>query len=122
MVNDPWVIRKFEKEDVRLFTKELRYLASEICYYYRKYGTINMADFYTYLTDKEELLVVYNFITSLDYEEEISVKAIEDYITVIKEYNVRQEIKRLSELLKNENDDLEKSKIADKIAKLRIGE
>ena len=73
MVNDPWVIRKFEKEDVRLLTKELRYLASEICYYYRKYGTINMADFYTYLTDKEELLVVYNFITNLDYEEEVSV-------------------------------------------------
>lgn len=122
MVNDPWVIRKFEKEDVRLFTKELRYLASEICYYYRKYGTINMADFYTYLTDKEELLVVYNFITNLDYEEEISVKAIEDYITVIKEYNVRQEIKRLSDLVKKENDPIEKAKIAERIRLLRIGE
>lgn len=122
MVNDPWVIRKFEKEEVRLFTKELRYLASEICYYYRKYGTINMADFYTYLTDKEELLVVYNFITNLDYEEEISVKAIEDYITVIKEYNVRQEIKRLSDLVKKENDPIEKAKIAERIRLLRIGE
>lgn len=122
MVNDPWVIRKFEKEDVRLFTKELRYLASEICYYYRKYGTINMADFYTYLTDKEELLVVYNFIINLDYEDEISVKAIEDYITVIKEYNVRQEIKRLSDLVKKENDPIEKAKIAERIRLLRIGE
>ncbi len=122
MVNDPWVIRKFEKENVRLLTKELRYLASEICYYYRKYGTINMADFYTYLTDKEELLVVYNFITNLDYEDEISVKAIEDYITVINEYNVRQEIKRLSDLVKKENDPIEKAKIAEKIRLLRIGE
>ena len=122
MVNDSWVIRKFEKEDVRLFTKELRYLASEICYYYRKYGTINMADFYTYLTDKEELLVVYNFIINLDYEDEISVKAIEDYITVIKEYNVRQEIKRLSDLVKKENDPIEKAKIAERIRLLRIGE
>lgn len=122
MVNDPWVIRKFEKENVRLMTQELRYLASEICYYYRKYGTINMADFYTYLTDKEELLVVYNFIINLDYEEEISVKAIEDYITVIKEYNVRQEIKRLNDLIKKENDPIEKAKIAEKIRLLRIGE
>lgn len=122
MVNDPWVIRKFEKEDVHLMTKELRYLASEICYYYRKYGTINMADFYTYLTDKEELLVVYNFITNLDYEDEISVKAIEDYIMVIKEYNVRQEIKRLSDLIKKENDPIEKAKIAERIRLLRIGE
>lgn len=122
MVNDSWVIRKFEKENVRLLTKELRYLASEICYYYRKYGTINMADFYTYLTDKEELLVVYNFITNLDYEDEISVKAIEDYITVINEYNMRQEIKRLSDLVKKENDPIEKAKIAEKIRLLRIGE
>lgn len=122
MVNDPWIIRKFEKEDIRLMTKELRYLASEICYYYRKYGTINMADFYTYLTDKEELLVVYNFITSLDYEEEISVKAIEDYVMVIKEYNMRQEIKRLNDLIKKENDPIEKAKIAERIRLLRIGE
>lgn len=122
MVNDPWVIRKFEKENVRLMTQELRYLASEISYYYRKYGTINMADFYTYLTDKEELLVVYNFIMNLDYEEEISVKAIEDYITVIKEYNVRQEIKRLNDLVKKESDPIEKAKIAEKIRLLRIGE
>lgn len=122
MVNDPWVIRKFEKENVRLMTQELRYLASEISYYYRKYGTINMADFYTYLTDKEELLVVYNFIISLDYEEEVNVKAIEDYISVIKEYNVRQEIKRLSDLVKKENDPIEKAKIAERIRLLRIGE
>ena len=122
MVNDPWVIRKFEKENVRLMTQELRYLASEISYYYRKYGTINMADFYTYLTDKEELLVVYNFIISLDYEEEVNVKAIEDYISVIREYNVRQEIKRLSDLVKKENDPIEKAKIAERIRLLRIGE
>jgi len=122
MVNDPWIIRKYEKEDVRLLTKELRYLASEICYYYRKYGTINMADFYTYLTDKEELLVVYNFIINLDYEEEISVKAIEDYIVVINEYNMRQEIKRLNDLVKKENDPIEKAKIAERIRLLRIGE
>lgn len=122
MVNDPWVIRKFEKEDVRLMTKELRSLASEIAYYYQKFGTINMADFYTYLTDKEELLVVYNFITNIDYEEEINVKAIEDYIEAIKEYNVRQEIKRLNDLIKKENDPIEKAKIAEKIRLLRIKE
>ncbi len=122
MVNDPWAIRKFEKEDVHLFTKELRSLASEICYYYHKYGTINMADFYTYLADKEELLRVYNFVISLDYEDEMSVKAIEDCIGVIREYNVRQEINRLRDLVKNENDPIEKAKIAERIRLLKIGE
>ena len=122
MLIDSWVIRKCEKEDVRFLTKELRYLVSEISYYYHKYGNISIADFYTYLTDKEELLVVYKYIMSLEYEDEINVKAIEDYIGVIKEYNVRQEIKRLSDLIKNENDPIEKAKIAEKIRLLRIGE
>ena len=76
-------------------TQELRYLASEISYYYRKYGTINMADFYTYLTDKEELLVVYNFITNLDYENEVSVKAIEDYIVVYAKIIIKIELQKI---------------------------
>ena len=122
MLNDSWVIRKFEKENVHLITKELRYLASEICYYYRKYGNINMADFYTYLTDKEELKIIYNFIMSFEYDDEINVRAIDDYIAVIKEYNMRQEIKRLKELIKRENDPIAKAEIAERIRLLRIGE
>ena len=38
--------------------EEERFLASEISYYYQKYGTVTPADFYTYLQDKEKLLVV----------------------------------------------------------------
>lgn len=122
MVNDGQVIKRVEKEDVHFPTKELRYLASEICYYYHKYGSITMADFYTYLNDKEELLVVYNYIMSFQYNEEINYNAIDDYIGVVKEYNLRQEIKRLSDLVKKENDPIEKAKIAERIRLLKIGE
>ena len=123
MVNDAEVIKLFENNNVHLMTKELRSLASEICYYYRKYGSINMADFYTYLNDKEELLIIYKFITGIDrVNDSISIKAVKDYIGVIEEYNVRQEIKRLEDNIKKELDPIEKAKLAEKIRLLRIGE
>ena len=122
MVNNSEVIKLFEEKKVQLMTKELRSLASEICYYYKKYGNINMADFYTYLNDKEELLTIFNHITNMNLEDNISIQAINDYIRVIEEYRVRQEIKRLNELIKQEIDPIEKSKIAEKIRLLRIGD
>ena len=122
MVNNSEVIKLFEEKKVQLMTKELRSLASEICYYYRKYGNINMADFYTYLSDKEELLTIFNHITNIDLEDNISINAINDYIGVLEEYRVRQEIKRLNELIKQEVDPIEKAKIAEKIRLLRIGD
>ena len=122
MVNNSDVIKLFEEKKVQLMTKELRSLASEICYYYKKYGNINMADFYTYLNDKEELLTIFNHITNMNLEDNISIQAINDYIRVIEEYRVRQEIKRLNELIKQEIDPIEKSKIAEKIRLLRIGD
>ena len=44
-----------------------------------------------------------------------------DYIKMVKEYNVNQEIKRLQKMIKMENDPLEKAKIAEKVRMLRIG-
>ena len=122
MLNNTKVIKLFESNKVYLMTKELRSLASEICYYYQKYGNINMADFYTYLNDKEELRTIYDYIISLNLEDDITEKAIMDYVEVIKEYRVRQEIERLNELIKQENDPIEKAKIAEKIRLLRIGD
>jgi hypothetical protein len=122
MVNNSDVIKLFEEKKVQLMSKELRSLASEICYYYNKYGIINIADFYTYLNDKEELLTIFNHITNMNLEDDISIQAINDYIRVIEEYRVRQEIKRLNELIKQEQDPIEKSKIAEKIRLLRIGD
>ena len=122
MVNNSEFIKLFEEKKVQLMTKELRSLASEICYYYKKYGNINMADFYTYLSDKEELLTIFNHITSINLEDNAGINAINDYIGVIEEYRVRQEIKRLNELIKQEIDPIEKAKIAEKIRLLRIGD
>ncbi len=74
-----------------------------------------------FIIDKEELLALVKEITETD-EYDCSAKAIDDYIDVINDYNKRQEIKRLNEMIRKENDPIEKSKIAEQIRLIKIGE
>lgn len=115
-------LKKFQKESLYFANQKARYLFMEIEYYYKKYGTINIADFYTYLMDKEELLALYNAIIEYMDNTIVNDEAVDDFITVIKSYNMGLEIKRLTDLMKKETDEVEKSKIADEIRLLRIGE
>ncbi len=115
-------LKLFQEESLYFINQKPRYLLTEIEYYYKKYGKIEIADFYTYLIDKKELLDLYNNIISYMDNNNISDEAVNDFIKVIKSYNVKQEIKRLNELMEKETDDLEKSKIANQIRLLRIGE
>ena len=115
-------LKLFQEESLYFINQKPRYLLTEIEYYYKKYGNIEIADFYTYLIDKKELLDLYNNIISYMDNNNITDEAVNDFIKVIKSYNVKQEIKRLNELMEKETDDLEKSKKANKIRLLRIGE
>ena len=54
--------------------------------------------------------------------EEISNTTINEYVKVISDYNVRQEIESLREKMRREPDELEKAKIAEEIRKLKIKE
>lgn len=121
MMTNPDVIERYNRENICFLTPVNRYLANEISFYYEKIGSINIADMYTYLADKEELLALVKEITETD-EYDCSAKAIDDYIDVINDYNKRQEIKRLNELIRKENDPMEKSKIAEQIRLIKIGE
>ena len=99
-----------------------RNLAAEISYYYHEYGEIVIADFYTYLNDKKELLEVFNEIQKLDLENNISNVTIMEYVKVINDYNIKEEIKRLENEMKKETDEEEKIKYLERIRKLKIGE
>ena len=121
MLINPKVIKVYDNKKIYFINSELRNLAGEISYYYHNYGDIVIADFYTYLNDKKELLVVFEEILKLELDEEISDITIEDYVNAISEYNVRQEIIRLEEIMRKETDELEKAKVAEQIRLLRIG-
>ena len=122
MLNNDWVISQVEAERVVFPSEESRILSSEIIYYYKLYGSINVADFYTYVQDKEDILVLLNSILASNYNEETTKEELFLYFKVIREYRSNQEIKRLTNLMKKEVDPLEQAKIANKIRTLRMGE
>ena len=49
-------IKIYDSKHLYFIDSNMRTLASEISYYYHEYGSITIADFYTYLNDKKELL------------------------------------------------------------------
>ncbi len=121
MLVDNDVIRQFEKEKLYLPDETCRFLASEISYYYKKYGTIVLADFYTYIEDKKELLSLLNQIVAISFVEKVPMSVILDYFAVIKDYNKKLEVKRLQSMIEKETDPLQQAKIAERIRKLRVG-
>ena len=122
MLFNPRVIKVYDSKKLYFIDANTRNLAAEISYYYHEYGDINIADFYTYLNDKKELLGVFNEIQNLDLDENISDSTIMEYVSVISEYNTRQEIKRLEQMMKKTTDENEKIDILERIRKLRVGE
>lgn len=122
MLNNDWVISQVERERLILPNEATRILSKEIIYYYKQNGFINVADFYTYANDKEEILDLLKEILASEYNETTTKEELEKYFAVVKEYSINQEIKRLTNLMKKEVDPLEQAKIAEKIRKLRMGE
>ncbi len=114
-------IKIYDSKKLYFINSDLRALAGEISYYYHNYGKIVIADFYTYLNDKKELLTSFEEIINLNLNEEVTDETLSEYSKVISDYSVRQEIKRLEDDLKKEPDELEKAKIAERIRMLRIG-
>ena len=121
MLTNENAIKVYDSKKLYFINSNLRALAGEISYYYHNYGNIVIADFYTYLNDKKELLASFEEVINLNLNEEVTVDTLKDYAKVISDYNVRQEIIRLEEKLKSEPDELEKAKISESIRKLRIG-
>ena len=122
MLNNDWVITQVENERLIFPTEVMRTTVSEITYYYKKYGSINVADFYTYIQDKENILIFLNDILGSSYSENTTKDELFEYFKVVKEYIKKQEIKRLTGLMKKEVDPLEQAKISEKIRKLRLGD
>ncbi len=122
MLNNDWVISQVEKEKLILPNEVFRLLCNEIIYYYKQNGFINIADFYTYMSEKEETLVLLKEILASGYNEKTTKDELFQYFKVVKEYSHNQEIKRLTNLMKKEVDPLEQAKIVEKIRKLRMGE
>lgn len=101
-------------------TREFRFLANEIIYYSEKHKDFLIADFISYLTDKEELLDAFNKIDTLSIKEEYTTDEIMDYIKQLNKYNFENEIKKLNKEFANTIDEDEKIKIVNEILDLKV--
>lgn len=122
MLNNDWIITQVERERLIFPTEVMRTTCSEIIYYYKNYGMINVADFYTYVKDKESILNFLNDVLASEYQETTDKDELFLYFKVVREYSTKCEIKRLTELMKKEVDPIEQAKIVEKIRKLRLGD
>ena len=122
MLNNDWVITQVEKEKLIFPNEIMRTICSEIIYYYKKYGNINIADFYTYIQDNENVLTFLNNLMAENYIENTTKDELFLYFKVVREYITKQEINRLTNLMKKEVDPVVQAEIVEKIRKLRLGD
>ena len=94
---------------------DIRYLSNEIIDFYHKYGKIDVADFISFISSKEELLKVLYEIINMNMKDEYTNLEIEDYISVIKKYFKKSKISKLEKNLKEETDPLKQAEILSEI-------
>lgn len=120
MIKSPEVIRIYEKNKCYFPTKEFRYLVSEIIHYFNKNNGLVVADFITYLSDKEELLKAFNEIDIMDVSENYTYEQIMDYIENLNDYSIEEEIKKLTNEFKKEIDEMKKVELLKQISDLKV--
>lgn len=121
MLRDKKVINMVENRVSYFPTQNIRELSNEIIYYFHKYGIINVADFISYISTREEVLNALKDILAMDIKEDFQIEEIEDYIFVINEYHKEVKINSLYKELKEEKDPIKQAKISEEIMKIRGG-
>lgn len=121
MFKSPEVIKMYDKKVTYMPTKEYRLLAREISAFYHENGSINEADFIDYIEGDKELTETIKKININMDSENYTIDEIEDYIHVIKEYNVNNAIERMQNQMHEITDPLKKAEIAQKIIDLKKG-
>lgn len=119
MLKDGRVINMVEKRVGYFPNKNIRELSNEIIYYFHKYGIINVADFISYISSRNEILNTLKEILAMNIKEDFLIDEIEDYIFVINEYHKEVKINDLNKKLKEEKDPLKQAKISLEIMKIR---
>ena len=119
MMNGIEFIQEYQKK-LGFFADTLyRQIANEIVYYADTNREITVADFITYVSDKEEIKDKVMEIVNDSINDEVTLEVMEDYIQAILKVMTKNEIKRLKLQMKNELDVDKKMKIAMQIAELK---
>ena len=119
MIKDQNIIKLVESEIAYFPNENMRILSKEIIYYYHKYGIFNIADFISYISNKEDILKIFNEILNMDLKEEYSKEEIEDYINLINSYPINKKTDELNNKLIEETDPIKQANILMEILTLK---
>ena len=119
MMNGEEYIREYQKK-LGFFEDSLyREIANEIVYFYETNKEITVADFITYVNDKNDIREKVMEIVNDSANDEVTIEAMDEYIDALSRVLVKNEIKRLKKLMKSELDEAKKLEIALQIKELK---
>ena len=123
-LNYPKVITMIDNSNVYIPNTDIRLLLNEIIAYYNRYGEINEADFYTYLSnlEKNDLIKELNKVLQNDYPVMENDDQINENLLAIKKYNIALEIRKLEKEIKEEVDFERQIKLMEEIRTLKTKE
>ena len=120
MLKNSEVINIYNNRKPYLPNEKFRHLAQEIVSYYKINGIINSADLITELyKSNEDLVGLVGSIELCGLKDEYSLEEINDYINVIMDFNIKNELKRIKDEMKNEPDPIKRAQIAQKMLELK---
>ena len=119
MMNGEQYIKEYQKRLGYFAEPIYREIANEILYYFDNNKNISIADFITYIQDKENIKDKVNEIVNEAMNDEVTIEEMNEYIDVVLKVATKNEIKRLKEEMKKELDVDKKMKIAMQIAELK---
>jgi DNA primase len=119
MTRSEKVITEVEDKVAFFPDAKIRNLVNEIIYYYHKYGVFKIADFISYINDKEDENKLFIDILSMNKSDEYTNEEINDYISVINSYPVKNKVNDLNKKLHEESDPLKQADILKEILLLK---
>lgn len=119
MMNGEEYVSKYQQKLGYFAEEKYRSIANEIVYYLNQNGEITVADFITYIQDKDEIKSLVMEIVNDSINDEVTMEAMDDYILAVSKVMTKNEINRLKVMMKKELDVDKKMKYAAQIAELK---
>lgn len=120
MMNGQKYVNLYKKKLGYITDEKLRIIANEILYYSGIHNKIDVADFITYMSDKDNFKMVTE-IVGMNMQEELSEENMLEYITSYYRLMVKKQINDLKIQMKNEMDVNKKLEIGKRITELKKG-
>ena len=121
MLQSKDVINIYNNKITYMPDEKYRLLAREIVSYYKINGIISSADLITELLKyNKELVDLIGNIESYKYNEKFTLDEINDYIKVILDYNIKNELKNIKQEMGKQVDPIRKAQIAQKMVELKM--